>query len=403
MFPANHAEVLSPDWVPPVALGRQREVADVVRRLDPPRPIAPPPWIVGVAGPAGSGTSTVARRAAREVLDRWRQAGLPGTARTLAVRVAGLRGGHGVATALVQRLDEGFDGRGFGTREILAGLLRRIRREARPTVLVLDDLAAGSADIGAVLGAVGEPDRFLPEGQEELPPLWAVVAGTFEALVTVESQIDGRFSFAPFVTLTDCSEELLTQIVADRAARALGRPLPRATTLNIVHRALTEGGGAGRAIDLVRRTVFGASSSHEFGTSRRGAETSLVIEPRVVQAIETASRGVAARLSEVKRLEADLARAEGERPLPATTLWRRIVRLERVGYVRRQIRTGGNGGTVSLLRVLTPVEEWVTEDRPTGTPRGCGAWSDAAGGREDSTSAGPSELGSWGSSEGAPD
>ena len=55
MFPVTSPEVLSNDWLPPVPIAREREVQEVVRRLDAPTPAAPPPWIVAVAGAAGSG------------------------------------------------------------------------------------------------------------------------------------------------------------------------------------------------------------------------------------------------------------------------------------------------------------------------------------------------------------
>src|SRR5208283_1164657 len=69
------------------------------------------PWVVAISGVSGSGTSTVARRAAREVVERLRQASGEPAPRVLAVRTASLRGAHGVATALLQRFDAGFDGK----------------------------------------------------------------------------------------------------------------------------------------------------------------------------------------------------------------------------------------------------------------------------------------------------
>ncbi len=378
MLSASYPEVLANDWLPPVALGRQREVLEVVRRLDPPRPRAPPPWIVGIAGRSGSGTSVVARRAAREVADRWRTGGEVGSVRPVAVRVGGLRGSHGVATALLRRLDEGFDGRGFATREILAGFLHRLRRAGRAVVVVLDDLSVGAPDLAPVLRAIIEPDRFLPEGGEGLPPIWTILAGTEESLATVATHVAEGVSLEPFVHLEPYSGELLRRIVLDRAERTLGRPFAPESVVEIVGRALSEGGGARRAIDLVRRAILGASMPASLGAERPVARPGVAIEPRVVRAIREATRGAGARLGEVRRHEAELARALGERPLPTTTFWRRIVRLERAGYVRREIRTGGNGGTVSLVRLMTPIDEWVTEDRRTGTPRGFGLWNAAA-------------------------
>jgi hypothetical protein len=389
MVDTAHPEVLASDWLPPVPFGRQAEVDEVVRRLDAPVPRAPPPWVVGVGGPTGSGSSVVARRAAREVSDRLR-AGLPGDPpRVVWVRVGGIRGPHGVAASLLRRLDDGFDGRGFSVPEILAGFLRRIRREGRPTVLVLDDLGVGAADLAPVLRAIGRPDRFLPEGESGLPPFFVIVAGAPESLDRLNVALSGDVPFAPFVGLAPYTERTLALIVRDRAERALGRPFPPDRLGAIVARAIEDGGGARRAIDLLRRALLGTTLGPypPFVTSAGRSRVS--VEPRVVRAIGVATGGVAARVGDVKRLEAELARSQGARPLPTTTLWRRIVRLEAAGYLRREIRAGGDGGTRSLVRVLTPIEEWVTAPRRSDTLRASGPTDGFWTGTEEDPREGP--------------
>jgi len=381
MFLATNPEVLANDWLPPLTLARERELQDVLRRLDPPSPQAPPPWIVGVAGPSGSGTSTVARRAGREVVERIRSAGGPVLPHTIAVRTAFLRGAHGVATSLLQRFDDGFDGRGFPTAEILAGLLRRLRREGRPTVIVLDDVGVGGAELGPVLRALGEPDRFLPEGESGLPPIWTLLAGSAEGLSTAVAEVEGHFPVRPFVELRMYPEPSLRAIVRDRFERACGRPPPPELVGRIVARSIEDGLGARRAIDLLRKEVLGRVRSDDRGPPRRSDR--IPIEPRIVRAIGAASQGVSAPLAEIRRVEAVIAARQGVRPLPTTTLWRRLVRLERAGYVRREIRTGGSGGTRSVLRLLSPIDEWITAPVPTGTPPAFddagGSWAPAAG------------------------
>lgn len=369
MQPTTNPEVLANDWVPPVAIAREAEVQELVRRLDPPTPRAPPPWIVGVAGPAGSGTSTVARRAAREVMDRLRASGPATPPRWIAVRTGLLRGAHGVACALLRRFDEGFDGRGFPTAEILAGFVRRLRRDGRPTVLLLDDIGVGGADLAPVLRAIGDPDRFLPEGESGLPSIWTILAGSAEGLNTAVAAAGPRCAVRPFVELSPYPQEVLRAIVTDRAQRACGHPAAAPLVHRVVARAIEDGLGARRAIDLLRRDLLGVRGP---GTSGTFAGGTVSVEPRVVRAIGAASHGVSACLGDVRRFEAEIAQRQGVRPLPTTTLWRRLVRLERAGYVRREIRPGGSGGTRSVLRLLTPIDEWVTEAHPSGTPRGFG-------------------------------
>jgi AAA ATPase-like protein len=373
VFAVANPQVLATDWFPPVALGREREVRELVRRLDPPVPSAPPPWIVAVSGPPGSGTSTVARRAARETVDRVREAITGPAPRIIGVRTAFARGAHGIATELLRRFDEGFDGRGFPVAEILAGFFRRLRRSAAPTILVLDDVGVGGADLGPLLAALGNPDRFLPEGENGLPPQWTILAGSPEGLSTAVAGVSEGVAIRPFLDISPYSSTALSEVVRDRAERALGRAPPAGVVEGIVARAVADGGGARRAIELLRRELLGPGGRATTPWGRLEGPGELWVEPRVLRAIGAASGGVAARLGEVKRVEAELAVREGVRPLPTTTLWRRIVRLERAGYLRREIRPGGMGGTRSIVRLLRPIEEWVTDPRRKGTLRGGGA------------------------------
>ena len=373
-----HSEVLAHDWLPPVAFGRSREIDEVVRRLDPPIPRAPAPWIAAVAGPIGAGSSTVARRAAREVTERLRAVLGEPLPSLLTLRTSLLRGPHGVATALLQRFDEGFDGRGFPMAEVLAGLMRRIRRERRPTVLVLDDIGVGGPDLSPIVRAVADPDRFLPEGESGLPPLWTILAGTPEGLQRLAQDLEPRLQIGPFVRVDPYDPVCLRKIISDRAERVLGHVAPPAVVERVLTRTFEEGGGARRAVDLLRRELLGIT----FREIRDGVMPDRLrgvsIEPWVVRAIRVASHGQAARLSEVRRLEAVLAQAEGARPLPTTTLWRRIIRLEQAGYVRREIRPGGSGGTLSIVRVLTPFDEWVTTPHRLGSRPADVPWASAA-------------------------
>ncbi|MGB6501533.1 MAG: hypothetical protein WBG19_09095, partial [Thermoplasmata archaeon] len=169
-----------------------------------------------------------------------------------------------------------------------------------------------------------------------------------------------------FVELSPYPEPVLRAIVHDRAERACGRAPPSALIGRVLARAVEDGLGARRAIDLLRRELLGVRG---LGETRGERSANVAIEPRVVRAIGAASQGLSAPLGDVRRFEAELAHQQGLRPLPTTTLWRRLVRLERAGYVRREIRTGGSGGTRSVLRVLTPIDEWVTAAGPSGTPR----------------------------------
>src|SRR5690348_12753095 len=111
MLRAVHPEVLTAEWLPPVAIGRRVELEQMHAHLGP----GPAMGLRGalVLGGSGTGTSTVARLAARRCADTLRRdAGGPPPL-LVTVRVRWCRGTQGVAGALLQRLDEGFEPRGF--------------------------------------------------------------------------------------------------------------------------------------------------------------------------------------------------------------------------------------------------------------------------------------------------
>src|SRR5215469_86807 len=181
MLPVEHPEVLAHDWTPPTLVGRAAELDRLRLLLGEPLPERSPPWVVGVRGPPGSGTSATARLAARRLLEAYRRE-RPGAASPLlvAVRVRWCAGTHGVATALLQSLDDGFSGQGFPVIEIVAGFLRRLGRLGRPAIVVLDDIGPDTPDLAPILRGLLAPLRFLPEGVDAAPPIWTIVAGDLD-------------------------------------------------------------------------------------------------------------------------------------------------------------------------------------------------------------------------------
>ena len=363
MLAPAHPEVLAPDYPPPTLVGRNGELERIrAWRLDGRRPP-----VAAIVGPSGSGTSAVARVAAQRALEELRREH-PGQDPLLAtVRVRWCRGSQHLAGALVQHLDDGFHAEGFPTNEILAGFLRRLRRDRRPAVVVLDDIGRSAPDLGPALRAFVHPARFLPEGIDDAPPLWLLLAGVPEALAAW-AQVeragigrDRRIDLAPY------PRPSLELIVRDRLARALARPPPEALVGRILDRCWADGGSAVRALELMRRTLLGPSSIARPHLAVAAGAPVLAVEPHFVEAIDRALSNASAELGEVRAWEARLARRDGRRPLPATTLWRRLIRLESMGLVRRSVRPGGAGGTRSTLELLTPVSDWPIPRASSGT------------------------------------
>jgi AAA ATPase domain len=359
MLRPTYPEVLTSDWLPPTALARQVEVQTLVQMLDPDFPPRGPARVVAVHGPSGSGTSIVARRAARELVDRVRTNHAGPLPLTATVRVRCCRGTLGVASALLQRLDEGFHGRGFPVVEILAGFLRRLRRENRPCIVVLEDIDIAGPSITPVLRALGSPDRFLPEGEGGLPPLWAILAGLSEPVAAINRELPALELKARSIALRPYSREEIYHIVEERARRALGIAPPPELARRVTERTLREGGGARRAIDLLRRELSlpATVAVSSLGPLREGWFRGN-LEPRILCALDRACQGTSASVGTVRAWEARLARESGDRPLAATTFWRRMIRLEQSGVLRREVRAGGNGGTRTTIHLLVPLEEW---------------------------------------------
>ncbi|HEV8049294.1 MAG TPA: hypothetical protein VGP88_01740, partial [Thermoplasmata archaeon] len=261
MYDTPHPVVLTPDWLPPFLPDRAHELAELSALLGDPYPATAPPWIAAVVGPSGSGTSATARLAARrlvEALHRESDGPMPALVR---VRVAEATGTQGVASGLLKGLNGGFEPRGFPVAEILAGFLRRLARERRPAVVVLDDIGPDAPDLGPVVRALTSPGRFLPEGAEVAPTTWTILAGRSEAEASWGKIRRAGLPRTATVLLQPLAAEKIRAIVLDRATRALGHPPPADLVDRVVERCAREGRGVPRALDLLRRELLGPSTS----------------------------------------------------------------------------------------------------------------------------------------------
>lgn len=359
MFRAIYPEVLAPDWLPPIPLGRRGFLVTLERWLSKPTMPRSRGGAAIVLGPRGSGTSTLARLAARSWAES--QPIAPDSARAVQalVRVPELRGAQGAAGALLRSLDPEYELRGFPVSELLAGFLRRLRASSRPAVVVLDDLGPGSPDLSRLISGLVDPDGFLPEGGDGVPPVAVVLAGSPEAILALGKDRLSRTLSERVLRVPTYAETELAAILKDRTERSLGRSVPAAWLARVVRRAVREECSATRAMELLRRELVGRDVSElgpVYPSSELGSE--LAIEPPLLCALGQLDEGVPVRIGELRHRTRDLARTHGESPMPATTFWRRILRLERAGLVRRTVRTGGSGGSLSMVSVVRPMAEW---------------------------------------------
>jgi hypothetical protein len=385
---ARYPEVLAHDWIPPEPIARDEAVGALRPWLEGARPAEEP---LLIEGPPGAGTSTVARWGARLRAERDRA---PDGRRghVVAVRVRWCAGTGAVAGALLRAFDEGFREHGFPIAEILAGFLRRVLRDGRPTIVLLDDLGPGAPEIGPILRALLRPSRFLPEGVERPPTIRVILAGASGASGAVGQAAREGVRLDARVHLPALGAPELRCLVADRARRALGVAAPPALVDRIVHRALIEGRTTARAVELLRGELLDEEErAWAAPPPARGPSTLAPLEPRLWRAIESACGAGAAPLAAVRAWEERLARADGASPMPTTTFWRRLLRLEREGRLVREIRAGGSGGSRSTIRLVAPAPYRLTRgtlrasgaDGPPGgvrRRRGPGADADPTGG-----------------------
>jgi hypothetical protein len=375
MFRAVHPEVLTPDWLPPVPLGRRGPLASLLRWLGEPRLVGAHAGSAIVLGPRGSGTSTLARLAARTWAESQSVPGGAAGAVQAFIRPAEVHGAQGVAGELLRALDPEYELRGFPVSELLAGFLRRLRSARRAAVVVFDDLGPAAPDLSRLVSGLLDPGGFLPEGGEGIPPLALILAGSPEALRAIAKTRWVRALEPHTLRLSPYSEADLTLIVRDRAERSLARPVPAEWVERVVRRAVRDNGSASRAVEVLRRELAGPALS-EVGPVYSSVATGpvLSIEPPLLSALGQLEEGVPVRVGELRNRTTELARTQGEVPMPATTFWRRIIRLERAGLVRRQVRTGGSGGSLSTVALVRPLGEWTSVmDRsrtlPAAVPR----------------------------------
>ncbi|MCI4362046.1 MAG: hypothetical protein L3J77_02485, partial [Thermoplasmata archaeon] len=300
MYATPFPAVLTPDWLPPVLPDRTTELAELARLLGDPYPSSPPPWVACVVGPSGSGTSATARLAARRLLEAVRRESGGTAPAMIRVRVGASLGTGGVAAGLLQGLDSGFEPRGFPSAEILAGFLRRLCRDQRPAIVVLDDIGPDAPDLVPVLRALTSPARFLPEGVTQSPPIWTILAGRADIALAWARLHRAGVPRQNRVELTPPTPASIRSAIYDRAARALGRAPPVDLVERIVARALRENRGLGRALELLRRELLGPPPPGPLPPASSSGLGRIRVEPRVLAALERATRGHTATLAEIR-------------------------------------------------------------------------------------------------------
>ena len=346
--------VLEPGWVSPRLLGQDdlltRLRTSVLLGLTPGARVA-----VSIAGPKGSGTSSVARWLVDSASAHIARPGAKGAPLLLHVDATACRTPLALVTALFRGIDPTFVGRGASTEFFTLLFLRRIRTVGRPAVIWFDQVPSKPAEIGRVLGSISEPARLLPEGPEGLPAMLVVTSGASDPIPGAVGAL--RTALPPLLG-QDLRQAIMARATAafavapsSEAIRALADlSVARGWGLSMVGELLTEAGRRAEARSASRLEVEDVALPDH--VPRHGADAE-GFGVAILEVLRAANGSLAA--GELRQqVEARCAELGIRAPTPAR-LWRHAVRLEKRGVVRREIRLGGSGGSRTLVSLTGAV------------------------------------------------
>ena len=342
--------VLEPGWVSPRLLGQDdlltRLRTSVLLGLTPGARVA-----VSIAGPKGSGTSSVARWLVDSASAHIARPGAKGVPLVLHVDATACRTPLALVSALFRGIDPTFVGRGASTEFFTLLFLRRIRTVGRPAIIWFDQVPSKPAEIGRVLSSISEPARLLPEGPEGLPEMLVVTSGGSDPIPGAVGAL--RTALPPLLG-QDLRQAIMARATAafavapsSEAIRALADlSVARGWGLSTVGELLAEAGRraearGGRRLEVADVALPAYPPRHSFDVE--GFEASLL------EVLRGARGGIP--VGELRQSVATRCRERGA-PAPGhARLWRHLVALERRGLVQREVRLGGPGGSSSLVHL----------------------------------------------------
>lgn len=319
-------------------------------------PVDGRPNALAVLGPRGAGTSYLAAH----ILGALDRAGVAETSfpapRTLRVDLRGIRGGHPVLEALFRGLEPTFNAQGAATEHLTLLWLRRMRSEARPFRIWLDNLQGPCNGLARFLRPLLDPAQILPEGVGGLPPFTVVLSG--EGPAGPWQDLPGQPPVLSVPSWTPPELEALARELLSGPGR--GDPDPKGVD-RLAGLLLTGGRGVSPLPEILSRAHHQARSAGRSELRADDLEPPYQAPWRLRQA-----RSFDALLLDFLRETAgaaplplsDLTRGLRGRcanlgiPVPSVArLWRRLRRLEALGLLHRETRVGGPGGTRSLLTI----------------------------------------------------
>ena len=313
------------------------------------------PKFVVIEGPRGAGTSALAGEFVDRVRHAWRLSVREDPVVTH-VDVSSLNHtkgdpSRGVATAILQRFNQGVHVQGSSSGRVIWWALRRIASQPKPVVVWLDQVHEGTRTLAEVVEPLLEPERLMERGAKT-PPILVVVSGTGKTqLGSWSENVPTKCIHVPLL-----SREILEEVVEERA-RALGCEVSADGVAKVLDIMVTRGRGLS-----VMNEVLQASATEAVKNLGRSIEVEDIRTPRISVRGKSSRRALEVRVLEIiraaggeltmgelmERVTRDLTE-KGEAHRTASTLRRLMVRLEQLGLVERKVTLGGEGGTRSTI------------------------------------------------------
>ncbi|MDG6913210.1 MAG: hypothetical protein JRN35_09060 [Nitrososphaerota archaeon] len=336
-----------PRWTDSTIRGRGEILEELHELASSPGEI---PRLVVLEGPRGAGTSTLAGELVDQVKRTWRLSAREDPV-VVHVDVSSLNHtkgdpSRGVATAILDRFNQGVQVQGSSTGRVVWWALRRIAVQSKPVVVWLDQVHEGTQTLAEVMEPLLEPERVMETGFH-LPPFLVVVSGRGKAnLGSWPDAVPTKWIHVPLLP-----RAVLEEVVLDRA-RSLGCEISLGAVSKVLDIMVTRGRGLSILAEVLQaaekpgRAITQASISTP-RVRARGKADRQALEVRVLEII----RGAGGQLTMGELMEQvtrDLTQ-KGEAHRAASSVRRLTVRLEQLGLVERQVTLGGEGGTRSTL------------------------------------------------------
>ena len=311
------------------------------------------PRLVVLEGPRGTGTSTLAKVLVDQVKHTWRLNAREDPI-VIHVNVSSLNHtkgdpSRGVATAILQRFNQGVQVQGSSSGRVVWWALHRIAAQSKPVIVWLDQVHEGTRTVAEVVEPLLEPQRFMERGAKT-PPILVVVSGMGKTESGSWAETTPvRWFHVPQLP-TAVVEEILVEW-AQQSGHVLS-PEALAKAMDIIQTR----GNQLTVAEEVLRVAIAKAGCHGIITDadvmppvvrEKPRANKRVVELRILEAVRKAGGEIP-----MGRLHREVARhlvQDGECQPSGSTLRRQTARLEQLGLVERRVVMGGEGGTRSTI------------------------------------------------------